>query len=98
MGDPLKDEKTSSKWMKYAPYAVLLISGILLLGVFALSQGLIGEEGTTEAPSFSQEDIDGQSVSIAHGDVRVDEIGHPQIRPGGRGNSLPENPHAIVVT
>ncbi|MFX0113896.1 MAG: cytochrome c biogenesis protein CcdA [Candidatus Hodarchaeota archaeon] len=64
MEESLKNRKANSLWTKYAPYAILLISGILLLGVFALSQGLIGEEGTTQAPFFSQEDIDGRSVSL----------------------------------
>ncbi|MHA2232796.1 MAG: thioredoxin-like domain-containing protein [Candidatus Hodarchaeales archaeon] len=52
------------EWKRAAPYAVLAISGLLLIGTFALSQGLIGEEGTTRAPLFSQEDVEGQPVSL----------------------------------
>jgi hypothetical protein len=60
----LKEKGNGFEWGKIAPYAVLIISGILLVAIFALSQGIIGEKGTTSAPSFSQEDIDGQIVSL----------------------------------
>jgi cytochrome c-type biogenesis protein len=60
----LKEKGNGFEWNKLVPYAVLIISGILLVSIFALSQGIIGEKGTTSAPSFSQEDIDGQVVSL----------------------------------
>ncbi|MFQ5980049.1 MAG: cytochrome c biogenesis protein CcdA [Candidatus Heimdallarchaeota archaeon] len=58
------DENQKDRWRKPASYVALITSAVILIGVIALSMGLIGEKASTTAPGFAQEDIDGQMVSL----------------------------------